>query len=69
MYDDPIVDEVRKVREQLAAKFDFNVHAYFEELRQRQTRLGIRLVKKNEINENDETSLSANQTKELSRGR
>ena len=44
MYDDPIVDEVRKTRERLAEKFDFDVGAIFEDLRKRQAELGTRLV-------------------------
>ena len=44
MRDDPIVEEVRKVREALAAKFSFDVDAIFADLQQRQTALGVRLV-------------------------
>ena len=43
MWDDPIVAEVRRVREQLAAEFGFDAKAIFEDLRKRQT-LGDRLV-------------------------
>ena len=46
MYDDPIVDEVRKTRERLAEKHNFDVGAIFEELRKRQTNLGKRLVRR-----------------------
>jgi len=45
MYDDPIVDEVRKTRERLAAKFDFDIDAIFEDLRERQAKLGSRLAR------------------------
>jgi len=44
MYDDPIVNEVRKTRERLAKEFDFDVHAIFADLRKRQAQLGNRLV-------------------------
>jgi len=44
MYDDPIVDEVRKTRERLAKELDFDVGAIFEDLRKRQAKLGTRLV-------------------------
>ena len=46
MWEDPIVTEVRKVREQLAREFDFDVHAIFTDLRKRQTLLGSRLVRR-----------------------
>jgi hypothetical protein len=41
---DPIVQEVRKAREQLARKFDFDLHAIFGDIRERQKGLGDRLV-------------------------
>ncbi len=44
MWDDPIVSDVRRVREQLAAAYDFDVHAIFVEMRRRQSTLGARLV-------------------------
>ncbi len=46
MYDDPIVDEVRKTRERLAEKHNFDVGAIFEDLRKRQGLLGKRLVRR-----------------------
>ena len=46
MYDDPIVDEVRKTREHLAEKHNFDVGAIFEDLRSRQAILGKRLVRR-----------------------
>jgi len=46
MYDDPIVDEVRKIREALAEKHNFDVGAVFEDLRRRQGTLGKRLVRR-----------------------
>jgi len=44
MYDDPIVNEVRKTRERLAEEFHCDVGAIFRDLRQRQAALGTRLV-------------------------
>jgi hypothetical protein len=44
MWEDPIVAEVREVREKLAAKFGFDVKAIFADLRKRQGSLGGRLI-------------------------
>jgi len=44
MWNDPIVQEVRLIREQLAAKFDFDVQAIFADLRSRECKLGRRLA-------------------------
>ncbi len=44
MWEDPIVAEVRRIREQLSERFDFDVKAIFADLRNRQTALGRRLV-------------------------
>ena len=44
MWEDPIVAEVHRIREQLAARFDFDVHAMFADMRKRQAALGSRLV-------------------------
>ena len=41
---DPIVDEVRAVRERLAAKFDFDVRAIAEDARQRQGKDGRKVI-------------------------
>jgi len=46
MYDDPIVDEVRRIRENLAEKHNFDIGAIFKDLRRRQTELGTRLVRR-----------------------
>ena len=45
MWEDPIVQEVRRERERLSAQFNFDVHAIFEDLRRRQALLGAKLVK------------------------
>jgi hypothetical protein len=44
MWEDPIVAEVDRTREMLAAKFNFDVEAIFADIRSRQTALGDRLV-------------------------
>lgn len=49
MSEDPIVSEVRKVREQLAGEFNFDVHAIFKDLRKRQLLAGHRLVRRQRV--------------------
>jgi hypothetical protein len=44
MWEDPIVAEVRRLREVLAARFNFEVNAIMADIRQRQTGWGDRLV-------------------------
>jgi hypothetical protein len=44
MWEDPIVAEVRRTREMLAAKFNFDIDAMFADIRQRQAALGDKLV-------------------------
>ncbi len=46
MWEDPIVAEVRHVREELAGQYNFDVSAIFTEIRNRQTQLGSRLVRR-----------------------
>ena len=43
--EDPIVTEVDRAREKLAAEYDFDVKAVFADLRKRQASLGDRLVR------------------------
>ena len=45
MWEDPIVAEVHRAREQLAAQFNFDVKAMFADMRKRQESLGNRLVR------------------------
>lgn len=47
MWEDPIVAEVRRIREKLSADLGFDVKAIFADLRKRQTALGARLVQPN----------------------
>lgn len=44
MWEDPIVTEVHRTREKLAAHYNFDVRAFFADLRRRQAALGGRLV-------------------------
>jgi len=44
MYNDPIVNEIREIRERLSKKHNFEVGAIFDDIRKRQTSLGSRLV-------------------------
>ena len=44
MWEDPIVAEVHRTREKLAAENDFDIAAFFADLRKRQAALGGRLV-------------------------
>ncbi len=44
MWEDPIVAEVREIREKLAAKFGFDIKAIFADLRKRQGSVGTKLI-------------------------
>ena len=44
MWEDPIVAEVHRTREKLAAEYHFDVKAIFADLRKRQQSLGSKLV-------------------------
>ena len=44
MWEDPIVAEVHRIREKLAAEFNYDVKAIFADMRKRQSALGGRLV-------------------------
>ena len=46
MAEDPIVSEVRKIRDQLARHFNFDLKRIFADLRERQISLGSRLVRR-----------------------
>jgi len=43
-WEDPIVAEVRKVKEQLAAKFNYDVAAMLQDAQKRERRSGHKLV-------------------------
>ena len=61
MWEDPIVAEVHRIREQLAAQFDFDVHAMFADMRKRQAALGSRLVS---LAESAEPTAEADQSRD-----
>ena len=44
MWEDPIVAEVHRTREMLAAKFNFDIDAIFADMQKRQAALGDRIV-------------------------
>ncbi len=44
MWEDPIVADIHRTREKLAAEYGFDVRAIFADLRKRQAALGARLV-------------------------
>jgi hypothetical protein len=44
MWEDPIVAEVHRAREKLAAECNFDIAAFFADMRKRQTALGDRLM-------------------------
>ena len=44
MWEDPIVADVHRIREKLAAEFNFDLKAIFADLRKRQAALGSRLM-------------------------
>ena len=46
MWEDPIVLEVRRIREELASQFNFDVGAIFEDMKKRQIALGSRLIRR-----------------------
>jgi hypothetical protein len=59
MWEDPIVAEIHRTREKLAAEFNFDITAFFAALRTRQAALGERLVRQKK---------RAEQTAEADRG-
>jgi hypothetical protein len=44
-WEDPIVADVRRIREDLAARFNFDLSAIFADIRARQSQAGDRLVR------------------------
>ena len=69
MWEDPIVSEVRQVREQLARQFNFDVHAIFADLRKRQTLLGPRLVRRQKRAKAEQAAAPAHDSPALHPGR
>lgn len=48
MWEDPIVADVHRTREKLAAQYNFDIGAFFADVRKRQATLGGRLVPPNQ---------------------
>ena len=46
MWEDPIVEEVRKAREEHAAKFDYDLAAICRDLREKQAESGRRVIRR-----------------------
>ncbi len=44
MYSDPVVDEVRAVREEYARRFNYDIRAIVRDMREEATRQGLKLV-------------------------
>ncbi len=44
MINDPIVNEIRRVRDELAKKFNYDVDAIFSDLRKKQRKYSNRIV-------------------------
>jgi hypothetical protein len=44
MWDDPIVEEVRKVREEHAARFDYDLKRIFQDIKEREEKNGHKVV-------------------------
>ena len=42
--EDPIVEEVRKVREEHAARFNYNLSAIFDDLKKREREAGVEVA-------------------------
>lgn len=53
MWDDPIVKEVREIRKELSARFNFDVHAIFEDLRKKQITGGSQIIRHNSCKKAD----------------
>lgn len=45
MWEDPIVAEVHRIREQIAAEHNYDLNSFFADLQKRQEALGSRLVR------------------------
>ncbi len=54
MWDDPIVYEVRKARQEIAAKFNYDLDAILEDARKRQHLSGHKLVSFERGNEQEQ---------------
>jgi hypothetical protein len=44
MWNDPIVEEVRKIREEHAARFDYDLKRIFQDIKEREEKSGHKVV-------------------------
>jgi hypothetical protein len=61
---DPIVAEIHAVREQIARKFDYDLHRIVEFLREEQTKFPGRVVTKEDIRKSQEAALLSEKSDE-----
>ena len=69
MWEDPIVSDVRRIREELSERFSFDVSAIFADIRKRQTTLGSRLVRRKRGDEAEPTATNDQDSTPLHPGR
>ncbi len=70
MWQDPIVSEVRQIREQLAAQqHNFDVSKIFAEMRKRQSTLGPRLIRREKQRKAEQPAAPDQDSKSLHPGR
>jgi hypothetical protein len=60
MVNDPIVEEIRKIRDEHAARFNYDLDAIFDDIKRSEQELGLPLVTlpPNRIDQPDEESAS-----------
>ncbi len=44
MWQDPIVEEIHRIRDEYAKKFDYDLHAICEDLRKKQSTSNIKVI-------------------------
>ncbi len=44
MQEDPVVERVRKTKREITRNFDYDIHKFAEYIKERQKKLGVRLV-------------------------
>ena len=69
MWEDPIVQEVRREREKLSEQFNFDVGAIFADLRKRQGNLGKRLLRLKKAEESEQATAPGRNSAPLHPGR
>lgn len=60
MWNDPIVEETRKIRDEIAARFNYDVEAlgrYYQEQQAKENRVVVKRAAKREPNEAKETTV------------